>query len=41
MPRGTTAVPPVVLKEEPGSERIDLMHLNQAEREVNLDTGEM
>ena len=31
----------MVPKEEPGSERIDPMHLNQAEREVNLDTGEM
>ena len=41
MPWGITAVPPVVPKEEPRSERIDPMHLNQADHKVNQDTGGM
>ena len=41
MPQGITVVPPVVPKEEPRSKRIDPMHLNQAEHEVNQDTGKM
>ena len=41
MPQGITAVPPMVPKEEPGSERIDPMHLNLADHKVNQDTGGM
>ena len=38
MPWGITTVPPMVPKEEPGSERIDPTHLNQADHGVNQDT---
>ena len=41
MPQGTTAVPPVVPKEDPGSEKINPMHLNPAGCIANLDTGRM
>ena len=41
MPRGITAAPPVVPKEEPGSERIGPTHLNQGDHRVNQDTRGM
>ena len=41
MPQVTITVPPVVLKEEPGNERINPMHLSQAGREANHGTDGM
>ena len=41
MPRVTTTVPPMILKEEPKSEKINPAHLNPAGRVVNLNTIRM